>query len=215
MVPLLTSHYRVVRLDLPGFGGSEIPKETWNLDKYVSFVNDFIHKLSLSPYALLGHSFGGRIIIKGSAQKVFNPGKIILIDSGGVAKRKTLRNYFFKIFVKIAGLFTYLPPFIFFRTRLRQRFYQFIGSTDYLNAGVLKDTFISIVNEDLSLNAKEVEKPVLLVWGGNDKITPLEEGVRLHELIKNSRLEVLKDCGHFPHNDKPKEVAELLKIFLQ
>ena len=40
----LKNYYRVVRLDLPGFGGSEMPKETWDLNKYILFVCDFIQK---------------------------------------------------------------------------------------------------------------------------------------------------------------------------
>ena len=61
LASLLSPTWRIVRLDLPGFGKSEVPKETGELDNYVQFVKDFINKLDIHVYALVGHSFGGQL----------------------------------------------------------------------------------------------------------------------------------------------------------
>ena len=82
LVSLLPPTLRIIRLDLPGFGKSEVPKETWDLNNYVQFVKDFIQKLDIKVYAFIGHSFGGRIVIKGEATKNLQAQKIILIGSG-------------------------------------------------------------------------------------------------------------------------------------
>ena len=80
----LKKNYRIIRLDLPGFGKSDLPKTVWSISDYVSFVNDFIKKINLSVYALVGHSFGGRIILKGSGQRKIESEKNILISSAGI-----------------------------------------------------------------------------------------------------------------------------------
>lgn len=210
---LLSPPFRVVRLDLPGFGQSETPKEAWNLDNYVQFVEAFIHKLNLDVYALVGHSFGGRITIKGQATKKLQPQKAVLISSAGIAKNRTLRNLAVNIVAKIGRLVTYIPPLFFWRNKIRKKMYGYIGG-DYLSAGKLKETFLNIIAEDLSVSATQVTVSTILIWGANDTDTPLCDGKKLAALIPNSELKVISDSGHFVHKEKPDIVAKLLKDFL-
>lgn len=213
LAPFFTSAQRVIRLDLPGFGKSQSLKGAWDLDNYVQFVSDFIQKLNIRVDALLGHSFGGRIAIKGAAARKFLPNKIILIGSAGLAKRRTLRNLVSLVLTKIGGLITYLPPLIFWRKQLRKRLYDFLGS-DYLEAGPLKETFLKIISEDLSQGAKNLNIPTLLIWGENDAETPLKDGQKLSELIYGSELKVIAGAGHFVHREKPDQVVKFIKEFL-
>ena len=213
LASLLSPTRRVIRLDLPGFGKSEVPKESWNLDNYVQFVKEFIEKLDIKVYALVGHSFGGRIAIKGEATKNLQAQKIILIGSAGIAKNRTFRNSLLKILAKIGGLITYIPPLIFWRKALRKRMYGFIGS-DYLNTGKLKETFLKIISEDLSASARKITTPTLLIWGESDTETPLSDGKQLAGLIADSKLKVISGAGHFVHKEKSQEVAKLVQEFL-
>lgn len=213
LTSLLSSTWRTIKLDLPGFGKSETPKETWDLDNYVQFVKNFIKKLDIQVYALVGHSFGGRIAIKGEATKNLQAQKTILIGSAGIAKNHTFRNLTLKLLIKIGGLITYIPPLIFWREGMRKRMYRFVGS-DYLKAGVLKETFLKIISEDLSASAKKITIPTLLIWGENDTETPLYDGKRFAGLIPNSKLKVINGAGHFVHKEKSQEVAKLIQEFL-
>lgn len=210
---VFASTYRVIRLDLPGFGKSEIPKEAWNLDDYVHFVKNFIQKLNIHADVLVGHSFGGRIAIKGTATKNFHPHKIILIGSAGIAKNRTFRNSVLKIFAKAGGWILSIPPLIFWREGLRKKIYKYIGS-DYGNAGALKETFVKIISEDLTMSAKKITTPALLIWGVKDTETPLSDGELLSRLIQNSRLKVVDGAGHYVHREKPEEVVKLIQEFL-
>lgn len=213
LASLLSPTRRIIRLDLPGFGKSEAPKGAWNLDNYIQFIKDFIEKLDIQVHAFVGHSFGGRIAIKGEATKNLQAQKIILIGSAGIAKNRTFRNSFFKLLAKIGGLITYLPPLVFWREGLRKRMYSFIGS-DYLNAGVLKETFLKIISEDLSASAKKITTPTLLIWGESDTETPLSDGKQLAGMIADSKLKVINGAGHFVHKEKSQEVAKLVQEFL-
>ncbi|MBR0400673.1 MAG: alpha/beta hydrolase [Mogibacterium sp.] len=60
--------YRVVQLDLPGFGDSDEPPEAWNVDAYADFLCVFMEKLGVRNAVLIGHSYGGRMIIKLAAR---------------------------------------------------------------------------------------------------------------------------------------------------
>lgn len=213
LVPNLATVHRVIRLDLPGFGGTETPSETWNLDNYIDFVKSFIQKLDLKVEVLVGHSFGGRIAIKGLTTKNLTADQLILIGSAGLAKSQTLRNLILKSLTKIGNLISYLPPFIFWRRQLKRKLYRAIGS-DYLDAGVLRQTYLKIIAEDLSLIAPNVSVPTLLIWGAEDVTTPLTDGRRLASLIPHSQLEIIKDTDHDVHQQKPEQVNELINKFL-
>ena len=209
----LAASCRIIRLDFPGFGGTEFPQKTWALDDYVRFVADFIKKLDISVDVLCGHSLGGRIIVKGLGSGELHSKKAILIASAGIAKKKTWRNRMLKVVAKVGKVVTSVPPFSFWQNALRRKLYAYAGS-DYNNAGTLKDTFVKLVGEDLSASAQKITVPVLLVWGDRDMETPLSDGVRLSRLIPGSVLKVLPDAGHHVHQEKPEEVARAIKAFV-
>lgn len=213
LVSNLAQKHRVVRLDLPGFGGTDAPTETWNLDNYLSFAQGFIKKLDLQVEILVGHSFGGRMAIKGLATGGLTAKKLILIASAGIAKRRTLKNALMITITKIGGLIFYLPPLLFWRDRLRKKVYRFLGS-DYLDAGQLRQTYLKIIAEDLSAWAKKVSVPTLLIWGAEDETTPLSDGERLTALIPGAKLEVIEGADHDVHQQKPEQVLELINQFL-
>lgn len=212
--PVLTSSsWRVIRLDLPGFGGSEPPKESWKVEDYARFVQAFIGKLGISVDVLVGHSFGGRIALKGVANGLLHPKRLVLIGSAGLAQRNTVHNILFKILAKAGKAALFLFP-VTAREQLRQKLYEYAGADDFLRAGALKETFLKVISEDLSRAARDVHVPTLLIWGENDTATPLSEGKRLNALISGSELEIVKGAGHFVHQEKPSEVARAIRRFV-
>lgn len=205
---------RIIKLDLPGFGGSETPKDTWDISDYAAFVANFLKKLGLTADVVVGHSFGGRIIIKAIAEKEINPSKAVLIASAGIAKNKTLKNRTIKTVAKVGKAITFVPPLIFFKDKIRRKLYTSIGS-DYLDSGDMKQIFLRTINEDLSLSAKKISCPVLLIWGAHDNSTPLKDGEKMSQLISDSKLVVVPDTGHFVHRQNPDKVANEIKEFLE
>jgi pimeloyl-ACP methyl ester carboxylesterase len=208
---LLTESFRIVRLDLPGFGESESPSKDWDLNAYVKFVEDFIRKLDLKPEAIIGHSFGGRIIIK--SRGVFGVKKNILIASAGVAKRDNFRNKVMKGTSMIIGPLLKIPPLSLIRGRIRAWFYDKIKS-DYLRSESMKGIFVKVISENLADDCSKIRVPTLLIWGRDDSETPLSEGKTMSQIIPNSKLEVINKAGHFVHQYHPETVANLIKSFL-
>ena len=65
LIDLLSVKYTVIAMDMPGFGESDEPPSAWCVDDYVDFVADFLREIAApEEVTLLGHSFGGRVIIK-------------------------------------------------------------------------------------------------------------------------------------------------------
>jgi pimeloyl-ACP methyl ester carboxylesterase len=206
---------RFIRLDLPGFGASEPPQGAWDVSRYAAFVRHFLDKLGVAePDILLGHSFGGRIAIKGVASGIFKSKKLILIASAGVAARRSARRRVFSILAKTGKILTAFPPLSLFRERLRGSLYRLAGSADYLQAGALKETFLNVIREDLRADAAKIKVPTLLVWGERDTETPLAEAHILEKVIAGARLDIIPGAGHFVQKDAPKETAEKIGAFI-
>jgi len=205
---------RFVSLDLPGFGKSEAPKEEWDISRYVKFVRAFLDKLSIdNPHVVIGHSFGGRIAIKAVASNLIKPERLVLIASAGTAKSRSFRNALFAVIAKTGKIVSFVPPFCFFRKIFRDKLYKVAGATDYLNAGKMKDTFLKIIHENLTDDARAITALTLLIWGEKDTETPLAEACTLKDAISGSVLEILPDAGHFAHQCQARAVAEKISQF--
>lgn len=209
----LTKNYCVVALDLPGFGGTQLPQHVWGLDDYASFVHDFMAKLGFDhPFAIIGHSNGGAIAIRGCALKLFKPTKLILLAASGVRTTHSKRRLLFNVIAKIGTTTTFWLP-AHYRQTLRARLYNAAGS-DLLAVGGLQETFKKTVRQDVQADAAQLVLPTLLIYAANDQAVPVEYGQRYHSLIKSSQFEIIKGAGHFVHLDQPAQVQQLIEKFL-
>ena len=87
------------------------------------------------------------------------------------------------------------------------------GSDDYKQLNdIMKQTFVKVVNEDLSDDASKISIPTLLVWGKKDKDTPLYMGKTFNKLIKNSKLIILNG-GHYCHIENLQEYSKICMQF--
>ena len=87
----LSKKFKVYAIDFPGFGLSDKPDKSYHVEDYSKIVLEFINKMNLKDVILIGHSFGGRVIIKLVGKLGFCPKKIILVDSAGIRPKKTLK----------------------------------------------------------------------------------------------------------------------------
>lgn len=211
----LGESYRAVRVDFPGFGGSEQPREDWHVSDYVQFVADFLRQQEIQQvYALAGHSFGGRVIIKGVATSTLVADKVVLIGAAGVKHSDSLRNQALKLVTKIGKALLSLPGLRKLAGRSRAKLYESVGSPDYMNSGTMKQIFLNTINEDLSEYAHDVTAPVLLVWGSEDDQAPLADGRFYAQEMVNSKLKIAASAGHFVHHDEPIQVNRWVREFL-
>lgn len=178
-------NYNKLLFDLPGFGKTELPKRPWGTLDYANFVKTKLKKQNI----LIGYSFGGKIAIKLAANYPELINKIILISSAGLRKSFSLKRLIRKFLKK--------------------------SSQDYQNAGALKPILSKIVCEDLTQDLKKIKCPVLLLWGEQDKETPLWIAKKMNKLIKNSKLIILPGIDHYAILTlATQQVAHQIKKFL-
>lgn len=209
---LLQDSYEVIRLDLAGFGKSQPPKDAWDLKEYAQFVSEFLNKINVEPYAVVGHSNGGAIAIYGVANGLLKPQKLVLLASAGVRLPAKGRKLAWKIVARTGKVATAaLPSTV--RDSLRQKLYKSAGSDLLITPG-MEATFKQIVAHDIQGDAAKLACPTIIFNGDKDTATPPEFAVRLHECIKNSKLLVLPNTDHFLHQSNAGEVAKGMKEFL-
>jgi len=187
---------KVIIPDLPGFGKSEEPQKAWNLDQYCDFVEEFIKILNLDKFYLLGHSFGGSLAVKFSLQHPEKVAKLFLVSAACIRK-KSLKNKLFKF---ISRFFKIKPLF------LRKFFYR---KSDYLSVkSVMKETYLKVIEEDLSDVLEKVKVPTMIIWGAKDKITPIKQAKLIKTKIRNSELKIIPNIGHSPHLEAPEKLGD-------
>jgi pimeloyl-ACP methyl ester carboxylesterase len=79
----------------------------------------------------------------------------------------------------------------------------------------MRNTFIKIINEDLQPLLKSIIAPTLLIWGENDKETPVYMGKIMEKEIKDSGLVILKNAGHYSYLDQFQQFCIIVNNFLQ
>ena len=213
----LSTYNTVYCLDMPGFGESEEPNTSWNLDDYVTFVIDFIKSQNINELSLIGHSNGGRIIIKLMNEKnlSFKVNKIILIGSAGIVHEKTLYQNSKVKLAKIGKNILELKPikkiFPNLITKLKNNF----GSEDYKNASpIMKETLVQLINYDLRDFLPNINVPTLLIWGSNDTATPISDGELMEKLIPDAGLIRVENCSHYVFLEQPGYVNQIINTFL-
>lgn len=214
---LLKKKYRVTALDMPGFGKSGEPETPWSVGDYTAFVTRFLQALGIKKAAFLGHSFGGRVIIKmfeNGAPPIEIP-KIILADSAGVLPKKTLKQKIkiktFKLGKKVLSLPPVKAVFPDALDSLRSK----SGSADYNAASpVMRQTLVKVVNEDLTPIFPRVTPPTLLIWGANDTATPVSDAYLMEKLMPDAGKVIFENCGHYSFIDKQYEFGRVLASFM-
>jgi pimeloyl-ACP methyl ester carboxylesterase len=208
----MAKNYDVICLDLPGFGGTDMPKEAWGLSDFAGFVGAFLKKIKARPWAIVGHSNGGAIAVRGLVRGDFAADKLVLLASAGIRGQLRVRLRVLRVLTKAGKVATYpLPSRV--KKRLRQKLYSNIGS-DLLVAEHMQETFKRVVTDDIQADAAKLTMPALLIYGEDDAAAPVQYGRILHSLIAGSRLEIVSGAGHFLHLDKPEDVRKLIYKFL-
>ncbi len=155
-------------IDLPGFGQSSI-EEVLETKDYQAIVKLFLEALHVTPFMIVGHSFGGKVAT------LLKPARLVLLSTAGIVVEKSL-----KVKTKIA-LFKLFKPFA------PKRFYRFFATKDVEGMSERMYQVVKrVVDEDFSLFFAQTSSKTWIFWGKDDKATPVSSGERIHALIQKS-----------------------------
>ena len=188
---LVSKNCSVITVDFPGFGGSDMPLETFELDDYYKIVSQLLMAENIEKVNIIAHSFGGRVALLFVYNEPQKLNKLMLVDSAGLkpkfslSKKIKIIRYKFLKKLKEKGLI--------------KRDLVSYGSEDYKAMPQnLKQVFVRIVNQHLDYILPSVSCPTLIVWGKDDDATPYYMAKKFKKNIKDSGLVTL-DGGHFAY----------------
>lgn len=204
---LAEKNCKVIIPDLPGFGKSQQPQNSWSLDNYVDWLLLFCEAVPElgDQFYLAGHSFGGAIASKFTIKYVQRVSKLFLISAACVRKNTAIKKVWYRL-AKISKIFSFLPLY----DKARKGFYKYIiKKSDYpYQSGVMKETYLKIILDDLSYRVRFIRVPTFIIWGDKDESTPIADAHWLNDRILRSKLTIIAGADHLLHVKIPEVLVE-------
>jgi pimeloyl-ACP methyl ester carboxylesterase len=214
----LARHYRVVALDLPGFGLSDKPDVTYDYPAYARWLGDFLAQRTKGPVVVVGHSMGGQIAAglaldhpeRVVAAVLIDPAgagiNTLLTDTGGIASPSTQW---------VASAISFVLPAhdsAWLAEPADARDYE--PSADSNTARAARRVLEEFDFAALQHRYADLKQPVLLIWGEQDPTIPLSIGQRIAGELPCRQFLPLVTL-HRPHQTLPDTVAAAMEAFLK
>jgi pimeloyl-ACP methyl ester carboxylesterase len=225
-LPLLAERHDVIAVDLPGFGGSDIPPY-FDAKLAAVLVPVLMDRLGLERASLAGNSLGGAIAAATAARDPQRVDRLVLLDAAAYNMAPADRPRLLRLVAAVpVGVVKALPQRPMMRLGLKQVFFDDTRVTperveEYL-APMARPGALAAARQVLA-NAphlglpdvlRQVRAPTLVIWGAQDAWIPVRDADRFVRDIPGARKVVLDHCGHVPQEEKPAEVARLILDFL-
>jgi pimeloyl-ACP methyl ester carboxylesterase len=231
VAPMLAdANFHIVAVDLLGFGYSDKPAAfDYTIAAQARMIERLMNRLGIGKATIVGSSYGGAVASTLALDYAERVEKLVLV--GAVCNDEVLENPILKL-AAIPFVGEILTPFMLdSKTLSKARMKQTLAPDSHhliTNERVesvirplkAKDAHYSVLasarNWDanrIQIDAHLINQPTLLIWGENDTVIPVRNGQSLYDSILNSRLVVLKNCGHLPQEEKPEKFVELVSGF--
>jgi 2-hydroxy-6-oxonona-2,4-dienedioate hydrolase len=211
-VAYFSTRYRLIVPLLPLYS---LPQERSNLEGMLQYLEQLTELIALKDFTLVGNSLGGHVALLYTLRHPKKVTSLVLTGSSG-------------LFEKAFG--ASLPrrsDYDYVQTKTRQTFF----NPDMAGKALVDEVFDivnnreqawrvlsmvkSAVRNNLAADLCHLQRPVLLIWGKNDNITPADVAEEFHKLIPHSELRWIDACGHIPMMEQPEAFNKLLEGFLR
>jgi len=211
VVQLEQADYQVLYLKLPGL--TTPLDQVWQLADYRDWVLNQIK--DFSKVVLIGHSFGGQLAVSVAATNPENLTALVLIGPAGLIDRrwfKVAKRALFKLAAKWGG-------FLIGQTKSKHFFqkvlYKLAREKDYyLASPLLKQTMVAVLSQEIIKDLPKIKHPTLIIWGKQDRATPIHHAQIFNQQLEHSQLCVLPHENHCPHYHQPQQIVRLIINFL-
>jgi len=226
---LAEAGYRVIALDLLGYGYSAKPKNgEYTIAGQAKLLTRLLDALEIPRAIFVGSSYGGAVAATCALEYPNRVEKLVLV--GTVNNNRPLAFKLMRVFGSPVFGDVVSPLLIGSRRLLRRRMKRVYDRHSWamderrvearhlpLRAAGTQRAIINTVRrwdaERISRDAHLITQPTLLLWGENDREIPLSDGERLHAEIPGSRLIVFLQCGHLPHEEYPEAFTNVVIDF--
>ena len=232
-MPELARDHRVVAMDLPGFGYSEMPGEDITIEYYARWCFTLLDALEIDEAALVGNSMGGFIAAE---MAIRNPDRVqrLAVVSAAVfwqdyRRAQPLVGLARLSDAHVARALTRSTDAVATRPRLRSwalatagfRYPHLISKElahELVRSARRTEGFLpaleALADYPLEEELPKISCPTLIVWGAHDTLVPVKDAARMRELIPGSRSEVFERTGHVAMLERPERFNKLLREFL-
>jgi pimeloyl-ACP methyl ester carboxylesterase len=233
-LPLFARDHRVIAVDLPGFGQSEMPVEPISISGYADAIDELMGELGLEEARIVGNSMGGFI---GAELAINHPQRVerlVLVAAAGLSiesirtDRKTgLRHRAENIVFFSLGHIASRSAQVALRPRLRHALLMLVAAHPQKLPGPLaaqqvlgsgkpgfSDALEAMCRYPLRDRLEKIGCPTLIVWGDKDVLVPVKDAAIFEQLIPDARKIIYRDTGHVSMMERPERFNSDVKAFL-
>jgi pimeloyl-ACP methyl ester carboxylesterase len=239
VIERLSRDHTVIAPDMLGHGESAKPRADYSLGGYANGMRDLLSILGIDRATVVGHSFGGGVAMQFAYQFPERTERVVLVGSGGLGREVTplLRAMTLPGAGPLLTMAEIAPvrPLVTRAMRLLERLPQTRGHgldidevatvLDDLGTPEARWAFLHVLRAAIDPFGQVVTMldrcylaaamPIMLVWGSNDRVLPVEHAFVGAAAMPGSRLEIFDGAGHFPHRDDPGRFVALVRNFVK
>jgi len=207
----LAERFDVVVPEHPGYGQSGEPEWLENIHDVAYFYLDFLEKLDLKDVLLVGNSMGGWIALEIAVRSTARIKSMVVVSPAGVKAPG----------VQPADTFLMSPE-----EQVRSLVYDQKVAEARLAEPVTPEMLdLALKNRHTTARLAweprfhdphlpkwlhRIKVPVTIVWGAEDRILPVKISAEVKKHIPHAKLEIIPQCGHLPHAEKPDLFVEIV-----
>lgn len=233
ILPLFKAGYRVISIDLKGYGFSEKPADgRYDVLDQANIIVGLMNALGIDKATLVGNSFGGAVSMAVALKYPERVNRLILISPAHNDESLRRSPDFTQLLLKLRGMTEIVGPLLLGSPR----FFRFYFSRMYHDKEILTPDRVESYHRHLrtancqaaalttlrqwSLNwiAEEmanIEHPTQIIWGEFDWALPVAWGTEIHFSIKDSEFIVIPNCGHLPQEERSQDICRLILDFCE
>jgi pimeloyl-ACP methyl ester carboxylesterase len=234
-IPHFARDHRVIAIDLPGFGESEMPAKTICIGGYADTIDTLMSELGIDSARIVGNSMGGFIAAELAIRYPARVERLVLVDAAGLSieflrttRKRGVRHHLETVALCKIGLLASRSALVARRRRLRNALLllfvvhpsrlapelaiEQVGSSGKPGFPAALQALCSYpIRERLA----DIACPTLIVWGGKDRLVPVKDATLFEQLIADARKIIYADTGHLPMLERPSRFNADVGRFLQ
>lgn len=223
IVPKLVHSFRVITLDLPGFGRSPLPEDGFSLSDVAGKIHDLLVSLGITAPVMIGHSLGGYITLAYANRYESEVRGFGLFHSSAYADTPEKKENRTKLidFIRQDGvrpfLHSFIPSLFYEKNRepLAHVIEELTGEALSASARTIQEYARAMRDREEHIDLlKRFQKPVMMIVGENDNAVPLEKSIEQSKMIQRPYILQLKETAHMGMFEKPAETFNFLHNFL-
>lgn len=230
MPALAAAAFRVIAIDLNGFGYTQRPRsfESYTREGQAALVLRVMDALGIRSAHLMGHSYGGGLSLFLAATRPERVGSLVLVDSSAPTYANDRRSLAASV-KPLAGLF--LRSYVLRPRNVRRALLRSIHDDSLVTPELVREYYERLRIEGVveafhgltapaptksePVKLEEIRVPALVVWGAEDRLISAAAGRRAAERMPDAEFVALEGVGHMPMEEKPDELVRIVLPFLE